>query len=281
MLKIDHNAGFFSCCTIRLSKIIEYFNNNQKLPEEVDSSQQFNFYKSKQCDITFQIFENYNNVNQMITYNSPIEMVYEKTENQFSDYSKLNFEKVVPFVKKYFTPSDSIIQIQKFLEYKYQIDYDNTCAIFYRGNDKAKETNQPPYQEVIDKAKIIQNEFPNIRFLIQTDETEFLNYALQNLNNSFEIKELQKINQNKNLSIQYVLNNDQKLLGLSLYFATILIISKCRKIIHTSGNGEMFMIFYRGNVNGCYQYLNEKDYIYGVKNDSYNPNKNNHWLTRE
>ena len=101
MLKIDHNAGFFSCCTIRLSKIIEYFNNNQKLPEEVDSSQQFNFYKSKQCDITFQIFENYNNVNQMITYNSPIEMVYEKTENQFSDYSKLNFEKVVPFVKKY------------------------------------------------------------------------------------------------------------------------------------------------------------------------------------
>ena len=45
ILTIKHNAGFFSCCSVRLDKIVEYFNRFKILPETVDSSQQFEWYK--------------------------------------------------------------------------------------------------------------------------------------------------------------------------------------------------------------------------------------------
>ena len=38
MLKITHNAGFFSCCSCRLSETVEFINSNKRLPDNVDSS---------------------------------------------------------------------------------------------------------------------------------------------------------------------------------------------------------------------------------------------------
>jgi hypothetical protein len=56
-LTITHNAGFFSCCTIRLIEIIKFFNENGKLPDVVDSSKQFEKYKvNKQEDLTTYFF---------------------------------------------------------------------------------------------------------------------------------------------------------------------------------------------------------------------------------
>ena len=40
----NHNAGFFSCCSVKLHKIIEFININNKLPN-VNSSKQFLWYK--------------------------------------------------------------------------------------------------------------------------------------------------------------------------------------------------------------------------------------------
>ena len=62
-IKITHNAGFFSCCSVRLSEIIDFINSNKRLPDNVDSSEQFEIYKKtneKNKDITFDYFENYN-----------------------------------------------------------------------------------------------------------------------------------------------------------------------------------------------------------------------------
>lgn len=276
MLKITHNAGFFSCCTIRLYKIIEYFNEHKRLPEVIDSSEQYQIYKNKpgEGDITLNFFENYKNINIDLSFNHLIEFV----PDDISDYSRLNFKDLDFFIKKYFSPSKEVTRIKKLIEQKYNIDYKNTCAIFLRGNDKSKETNQPSYEEMLNKANLLQKQNPDMKFLIQTDEAEFLKYMLTNLNNSFEIKELLKINHNKNLSIQYVINPNDKLLAVSIYIATILVMSQCKNIIHTSGNGEMFMILYRGSPHGCFQYLNEKEFVYGVKNNSFNPNKKDHWI---
>ncbi len=37
--------GFFACCFIILQEITIFFNNNKKLPNNVDTSQQFDTYK--------------------------------------------------------------------------------------------------------------------------------------------------------------------------------------------------------------------------------------------
>ena len=58
VLKITHNAGFFSCCTIRLLEIINYFNLNKELPLIVDSSVQFEVYKNENIDILYYMCRN-------------------------------------------------------------------------------------------------------------------------------------------------------------------------------------------------------------------------------
>ena len=87
MLKITHNAGFFSCCTVRLEKIIEYFNIHQHLPVIVDSSEQFRDYKFNNEDITCRFF---NTTNISFDYEKDINVTKSIDEQQFSDYRLLN-----------------------------------------------------------------------------------------------------------------------------------------------------------------------------------------------
>ena len=47
-----------------------------------------------------------------------------KFENQFIDYSKVDYNNVIPVVKKYFSPSNQIINIVDNLKQKYHINYD-------------------------------------------------------------------------------------------------------------------------------------------------------------
>ena len=42
------------------------------------------------------------------------------------------------------------------------------------------------------------------------------------------------------------------------YFAITIIMSKCKHIIFGSGNCSMWIVFYRGNANNIYQFLNGK-----------------------
>jgi hypothetical protein len=59
MLRISHkdDAGFFSCCSIKLEAIINYFNENKKLPSEIDGKHLFKLYKPRNCnDITYHFF---------------------------------------------------------------------------------------------------------------------------------------------------------------------------------------------------------------------------------
>ena len=53
MIKVLHNAGFFSCCSVRLHCIVSYYNKYGILPV-VDSSLQFEWYKNEQKDKSMQ-----------------------------------------------------------------------------------------------------------------------------------------------------------------------------------------------------------------------------------
>jgi hypothetical protein len=280
MLKITHNAGFFSCCSIKLEKILEYFNNNKVLPYIVDTSEQFAYYKDHaDCgDITYKYFSQIDN--KIINYSKDINISSSNKEPQFSEYNKLNFNDLKPFIDKYFSLSNTIIRIIDIFIKKYNIDLDNTCGIMYRGNDKAKETIQPSYNDFILKALNIKQKNNTIRFLVQTDELEFLNEFSKYVSNSFHIEETPKIKKNQT-SIQYILQPNQKFIRTASYIASLYIMSKCRYIITTSGNGEMWMVLYRGHSNGIYQYLRPKEYIYDVKNESYDPNQEYFWIDND
>ena len=187
VLIIRHDWGFFSCCSVRLHEIIKFFNSNQRLALNIDCSRLYGWYKvNTNRDITFDYFEHYNknfgiNIKKNIDYH----------ENyQYKNYSELDYTSLSPFIEKYFSPSTEIKNIIHDINIKYTLDYDNICVLFYRGNDKNTETTICNYQEYITKAKQILVENPNIVFLIQSDETEFIETIISLFpNNSFYFKD--------------------------------------------------------------------------------------------
>ena len=250
-----HNAGFFSCCSVKLDYIVDYINKKLKIPESVDSSDQFERYKKdKTFDITYEYFEHYDNIQDLII-NYPINY-YERY--QYNDYSKLDYNNIIPVVKKYFSPSKHIINITENIKQKYNIEYYNVCVLFYRGNDKIIETKLCEYDEYLIYANLIMKNDPNILFLIQSDETEFIEFMTKKFpNNSFYFKdEIRHMKKCK--STVDTIMKDKNYEYSKYYLAITIIMSKCKYIICGSGNCSIWIMLYRGNCNNVYQNLNSK-----------------------
>lgn len=268
VLKVNHNAGFFSCCSIRLFEIINYFNNNKELPTSVDSSVQFQIHKSEPGDITNFFFET---SSQEIVYEKDILMTSSSDEPQFSNYDLINFDEVKPFVEKYFKPSLHVEKTMNYFINNYGLELDKLCGVFYRGLDKSRETNIGSYDVWINKCLEIKNKY-NVKFLVQTDESEFLNYFLQQFPDSIFIKELPTVNKSDTLLTNHVPTQDRLKFGIDFLSVTILL-SKCNHLVTHSGNCGKWSCLFRGNTNNVYQYLT------AGRNTDFNPNliEYNYW----
>ena len=89
-LKIHHADGVFSCFTIRLEAILDYYNTFKRPPALIDSSQQFAKWKEMHHgDISDAFFRHDDSVS-IPEYGHLIKATSETDEQQFSDYSKLN-----------------------------------------------------------------------------------------------------------------------------------------------------------------------------------------------
>jgi len=254
---IYHSSGFFSNCNVRLTFITQFIDSNKRLPHVVDSSNQFKWYKvGKIGDITHDYFEHYNNIND-VSIDCKNNFNYHWSI-QFQDYTKINYKQLTPLIKKYFSPSLEINTIIKQIEDKYNINYNNICVLFYRGNDKNTETKICDYNEYILQANKILKQNPTIQFLIQSDETEFIETMKSQFpNNSFifkdEIRHMNKCN-----STVDIIMKEQNYVFSKYYLAITIIMSKCKYIVCGSGNCSLFIVFYRGNANNIYQNLNNR-----------------------
>ena len=253
MIKAVRNAGFFSCCSIRLNKIVDFINSNKKLPIGVDSSQQFLWYKDKKNkdkDITFHYFENYNNILDInITY--PINY---NQKDQYEIYKDLDYSGVKPLIKKYFSPSVEIKNIIHKMEKKYNLIYSNICVLFYRGNDKESETKKCSYDEYLNFTNKLLKKNPKIIFLIQSDETEFIIFMKNKFpKNSFyfkdEIRHMKKCNDSIDKRM-----SSKNFKFSKKYLAITIIMSKCKYIICGSGNCDIWIMFYRGSNKNVIQH---------------------------
>jgi len=218
------------------------------MPDSIDSSQQFKWYKINDNDITYDYFKHYGTEN--IDINIPINNC-----NQFSNYSKLDYRRHDLLIKKYFSPSETIIKLINNIEKKYMLSYNNICVLFYRGNDKNSETKICEYSEYLNYTAKIITKNPHMIFLIQSDETEFIKYMTSKYpNNSFyfksEIRHMKKCNDTVDIKMRSTNNEFSK-----KYLAITIIMSKCKYIICGSGNCSMWIMLYRGNNKNVIQNL--------------------------
>lgn len=258
-LVITHNAGFFSCCTIALQDIVIMSRALGKLPDIVDRHSQYGWYKHEPMQSLIGHF--FSESDNDIDCSNWFELTSEQKELQYTDYRNLNMGKCIEFRDKYFAPSEYILEKVAFLEDKYKIDYDNTVGVLYRGNDKNRECKLPSYGEFADKAALTgyqmcideqKKETPVL--LLAPDETEFLESMNIIFNDSVICMEETQHMPKKDSAVFLELPLAERAEQASNFFATVLMLSKCRHLITHTGNIGMWACIYRGNTDNVHQW---------------------------
>lgn len=254
-LKVSHNSGFFSCCSVGLHYICEYINENSEIPDSFDRTDQFiNYKRTPDQDLSQIIYRPYGNIE---TADEVIDFFWEK---QFEPYHELDFKLLSPLVDNYYSPSEIILDRVSILEKEMGVPYSEIIAICYRGNDKHTETCIGSYEEYLEKANELLKQNPNFKFYVQTDVIEFLNYFLEKYPDSFYDKKIRTISHDVSSAVFKVIPNftEEKYEFACNFLASVIFMSRCNGLITHSGNGGLWIALYRGHFTNSYQYLRGK-----------------------
>ncbi len=252
MIITNKGTGFGSCNTVTLLQIIEYFNKHKFAPN-IDRSSLYKVYGDNVYSILF------NSNDSDIEYNKDIIMP-DHWASQWQHYKTIPFNDVAPFINKYFYPSDLVVSVRDMFWDKYNINFNSTIGVFYRGNDKQLETKTASYNLFIDKCKEIKNRRKDIKFLVQPDETEFLEVFMDVFPDTIHITENEHIKANKDKAIFHTIELINRESHVINFFASMLIHSMCSEIVTGSGNIGLWLALYRGNSVGIHQIYNDKWY---------------------
>jgi hypothetical protein len=255
VLKVTHLFGFFACFSKRLEAIVWYLNAYKRLPDGVDSSDQFLMYKVTPSDDLTHLYlsdeKKGRNDEEAWHRGNPFCFHHDM---QFLSFRTLDFKRLTPLVRRYFTPSTLVEGVLSQYERKYHIDYAATCAVFYRGNDKATETRAATYQSFIEKASEIRRLHPAIRFFVQSDEIGFIEAFQKEFENHFVLEEMPSISK-KNSSVAMELPPNERADFGVRFFAATLAVSNCGHIITNSGNCGLWAVLYRGHCERVHQWF--------------------------
>jgi hypothetical protein len=247
-----HNAGFFSCCTTRLCDITLYTDRYKKLPKLVDSSYQFSWYKDvpqkKGVDITYDYFEHYENINLNFKYSEPFNL---HDSIQFANYQDINYDLLQPIIHKYFSLSSEIKEELAIL--RKDVDFQKTCVLLYRGNDKIREAPLCKYEDFLFYAEQILTRDNTIKFLLQSDESEFFDFFTSYFpENTFYFKDKIRHMSKQDSSVDFEVGNNY--IYSKYYLAITYLMSQCKYIICQSGNTSLWVALYRGHSSGMLEF---------------------------
>ena len=249
MLRIqyNHSSGFFSCCSLRLFQIVEFVNGRHCIPDSIiDASDAFLLYKPSQ------VIDYFQDSSEAVTWLKPIRF---NPNYQFGNYKFIDYKTLCPLVQRYFSPSPDILRRVQILEQKYGLDHELLCTLFYRGNDKTTETTLCSYGHMIMKGRSILQQNPGIRFLIQSDETEFVERMACEFPNSIVFQDECRHIPSSLTSVDLVMKEGNS--EFSKWFLAItLVMAKSKFIVCTTGNCSLWIMLYRGHTKNTFQFLN-------------------------
>ena len=245
--------GFFACCAHILKVIIDDTNNNNIIPKKIDTSQQFKIYKPSniQGDITTHFFKKRDDFE--IKY---IEFIKCEDNMQYLNYSNINYTPLTPFIEKYFSPSQEIVDIENKLIQKYNINVNDYCAVYYRGTDKKEETTIGSFDTYIDKMNEMLNTDKNIKFIIQSDNTDFIDIIKSKFSNSISFDE--NVSSKTDKGVHNENTPEDNYIIMKNFLAIVYLMAKCKYIICSSGNCSIWIMLFRGNGQNVKQFLNNE-----------------------
>lgn len=240
----NNAAGFFSDCNFRLYYTMLYYTNYGKVPDFIDGSKLFLLYKLNSNEDNTKDF--FADTDLTIIHEGSIDFY---PHYQCKEYKLLNYSHTSPFIKKYFSPSESILNKKKDLLEKYYIDPTNTIGVYYRGTDKKEEIERVEYSEYMNKIKEIYT--GNQTILVQSDEKQFLDYMKEKFPNCVIFTETKVSTTDKGTF--YGSTNEENYYDIQYFLTAVLILSECKHIITGISNCSLWICLYRGHSTNIHQ----------------------------
>lgn len=285
-IRVAHDAGFFSCCSVTLNRILSHAGANGGELPIVDARGTFGWYKppgGEGRDGRELFFRrSVQRPGCRDVPSAPVRWVdWDEVDDdeQFCDMARYNFAALAPVLAAYFTPDAHIDAIQAALQSKYGIDCQRTCVLFYRGNDKARESVPCDYGEMVDRALAATADRPDTAFWLQSDETEFLSFAFERLTRPGRSPTVMDGGDIRHMSrrdgtVDH-LDRASNFEYACKFLAIVRLMARCRQVVCTSGNVSSWVALFRGSARGMVQHLAPREFMYGVRNVHFAPP---HWI---
>ena len=242
------NNGIFANFSVILLELCHRADN---LIDKIDAGSSFSLYKDTENDLVFNELIKPFDRNIVLDIDLKSVFIYPHDTNHYRKLEN-NFHLWTPYVMKYFQPTDRVLERVDQITKKYKIDYDNTLVVHKRSTDKWTEIPTIPKTSVyINKGKEILAENKDLRVLAQSDEQGIIFEMLNSFNkNCFFIKDLPTAR--GKMPLHYDKSIPNRVQYAVDFFASILIISKCKYVVSHHGNGAFWTALYRGNLNNFY-----------------------------
>lgn len=261
--------GFYSCSTETVSIII-YLLNRGYIPKIIDYSRAAWLYKiDPYSDIFNDIFKIDDNLNIEINQNIK-EPPYEGKWwcNTCRDHFDKNLiEHSQKIVRKYFNASEVVSEYKQKIVEKYQINFEKTLGVYYRGTDKTCELEvMASVDQYINFCRNFLEKNQDFRILIQSDENRVIESFKETFGercfsieeSCFKDEQYETVPEDsRGKGIHFRLHHMKDIhptTTIQWFDAAVRCISECKNVLTYTGNISLFMKFYRDSLDGFYQF---------------------------
>jgi hypothetical protein len=243
------NCGFYSNEFQVFNSLIILLSHGI-IPEKINYSFGFRHFKKDPEQDIYPLFHEINERCELDLYRRIILPDSNKKQFDLYDFSIYN-----QIINRFFGPNGIIKERKQFLIEKYQIDTSKTIAVLYRGTDKGTELIIANPEEYLNEVKKILKENPDFKVLIQTDQTQVIEYFYSELQDKLITFEETPSTTSNSVIWSLMEKNGANSIDWSQWFdAALRCVSECKYVINHTGNVGMFMNLYRGNLKGVYQF---------------------------
>lgn len=220
------------------------------IPERIDYSLGYRHFKK---DPSQDIYTDFHKINTKINLDLFVDVpLPDSNKCQFDLYRFDIYNKIRD---RFFNPSDLIVERKNILINKYKFDPQKTISVLYRGTDKGTELRLGSPVEYLKVVKNILKGNPNFKVLLQTDQTQVIQYFYEQLGDILITFEETPSTSSNKVIWSLMEQCDKDSIDWSQWFdAALRCVAECKYLINHTGNVAFFANLYRGNINGVNQF---------------------------
>lgn len=220
------------------------------IPERIDYSLGYRHFKK---DPNQDIYPQFHKINEEINLdlfsNIPL------PDSNKCEFDLYRFDIYNQIRDRFFNPSNIILERKNFLIDKYKFDPQKTISVLYRGTDKGTELKLASPTDYLKVVKRILKDNPNFKVLLQTDQTQVIQYFYDQLGDILITFEETPSTTSNKVIWSLMEQSDKDSIDWSQWFdAALRCVSECKYLVNHTGNVAFFANLYRGNIDNVFQF---------------------------